>query len=54
MENDKSKGTFAKWFGIKKSGCCDVKIEEIRDEDESDGGKQRDEKVPHGDNDEKK
>jgi hypothetical protein len=32
MSEEKKKGFLSKLFGPKKSGCCDVKIEEIIDE----------------------
>ena len=53
MENDKPKKAFAKWFGVRKSNCCNVKIEEIQDAVENKGDRQSDEKVQHGENNEK-
>jgi hypothetical protein len=32
MADDKKKGVFSKLFGSKKSSCCNLKIEEITDE----------------------
>jgi len=32
MADDKKKGIFSKLFGSKKSSCCNLKIEEIADE----------------------
>lgn len=32
MEIEKQKRGFARWFRAKKPGCCNVKIEEIKDE----------------------
>ncbi|MCX7027178.1 MAG: hypothetical protein NT061_06815 [Spirochaetes bacterium] len=45
MDNDKGKGTFKKWFGVKKSCCCDIKVEEIKDEKENDGKNEQDDKA---------
>lgn len=50
MENDKPKSAFATWFKPKKSGCCSVKIEEIKDDEEQEGGSGSKAKgVPSGD-----
>lgn len=32
MADDKKKGIFSKLFGSKKSSCCNLKIEEVTDE----------------------
>lgn len=34
MEDEKNKGLFSKIFGKKKSSCCNIKIEEITDDEE--------------------
>ncbi len=49
MEDNKPKGVLATLFRPKKSGCCNVKIEEIKDEEEPDGlGGSKTGGVPNG------
>ncbi|HPC97206.1 MAG TPA: hypothetical protein PLU87_19865 [Sedimentisphaerales bacterium] len=33
MTDDKKKGIFSKLFGSKKSSCCNLKIEEVTEQD---------------------
>jgi hypothetical protein len=35
MDTSNRKGIFGKWFKVNKTGCCDVKIEEIKDDEEN-------------------
>ena len=32
MAEEKKQGAFSKFFGSKRSGCCDVRIEEVSEE----------------------
>ncbi|MCE1157700.1 MAG: hypothetical protein LWX23_07975 [Spirochaetia bacterium] len=35
MNTDNKKGILERWFKVKKRGCCDIKIEEIKEEREN-------------------
>ena len=49
MNNDKRKGIFSKWFGVKKSCCCDINFEEVKDEEESENINKQDDKSADSD-----